>query len=265
MINIRKHLRIYKEFIKMNISSAMIYRSSFWLSTTFEFIAFIIFIMFINVIYSHVHTIAGFSYLEMILYYSIWQIINSIYIIVFYSSLFYMVNDIRTGIYDFVLTKPVDAQFLSSFRFIEIQRIFNLLSGVALFLYAIVSIGSIPWTSMILFFMILLIMGLYLYSMITLFMTTYFWLYGFNHIILLINFILRLVAYPPHIYTGFIRFVLFYIIPVGFILATPFETLIRNSQTIYTTILIGFIGIISIYLTRKVFLFGLKHYSSASS
>lgn len=264
-MNIKRYFNIYIEFIKMNISSSMIYRTSFWIGYTFELLSFLIFLIFIRVMYNHVHSIEGYMYYDMLLYYAVFQLWSSLYSVIFFRGLSNMVREIRRGEYDFVLTKPIDIQFLSSFRYIELRGVFNIFTAIVLFVYAILQIPTVDIQSICLFFLLLFIMGFYLYAIITLFMTVFFWLYGFNEIALMIRFLMQLVEYPPQIYRGFMHFFVFYIMPVGLIMNVPFSALTGEYTSPILFVLIAGIGLLAISVTRKIFLLGLKYYSSASS
>ncbi|MDA7904737.1 ABC-2 family transporter protein [Rhodopirellula sp.] len=188
---------------------------------------------------------------------------------------------IRTGGLDFALLKPIDTQFLVSFRRVDWSALSNFAAGFVIALVALYSLANRPVDPMvpslvsILLYVIFVACGvIIMYSLMICLSATSIWL-GRNQT--LYNFwfyITNFSRYPMEIYNrgwgrplyGFFTFV----IPVLLVVNIPARILARpiSPQTWQDQLLIGWgliATILSLWISRWVFKRALLSYRSASS
>ena len=188
---------------------------------------------------------------------------------------------IRTGGLDFALLKPIDTQFLVSFRRVDWSALSNFAAGFVIALVALYSLANRPVDPMvpslvsILLYVIFVACGvIIMYSLMICLSATSIWL-GRNQT--LYNFwfyITNFSRYPMEIYNrgwgrplyGFFTFV----IPVLLVVNIPARILARpiSPQTWQDQLLIGWgliATLLSLWISRWVFKRALLSYRSASS
>lgn len=260
-----RYLTLYGQLIKTNISRELMYRKTFIWSMGVRLGWFVVFLLFYQVLYGHIHQLEGFTYYEALLYFSVFHFFESVFALLFYKNIQLFVDDVRNGNYDFIATKPVSTLFMTSFRYIQLSAIFNVIPAIVLFFYALSNVASVSLQSLGLFTLLLIASGILFYSVVIGCITLGFWFFGYDVLNILFLNIFRMVMYPPTIYKGMLFILIYYVVPFGFLILTPVKTLLHGS--IALTDLIGFVMLSLIVFTfmRLFFRFGLSKYASASS
>lgn len=91
-----------------------------WVNILFSPLFNLIMIIFINVLYSNVHSIASYSKNEMLFFLLIGQINFFGTMLWSTENLYGLTNDVRTGGLDLVLSKPLPSLFYTTFRKIDL-------------------------------------------------------------------------------------------------------------------------------------------------
>jgi len=188
---------------------------------------------------------------------------------------------IRTGGLDFALLKPIDTQFLISFRRIDWSALSNFVAGLLILGYALYCLATrqddpmIPSAMSVVLYLFFILCGVaIMYSLMISLSATSIWL-GRNQT--LYNFwfyITNFSRYPMEIYNrgwgqslyGFFTFV----IPVLLVVNIPARLLAKpiDPRTEYEWMLVGWgllATLLSVILSRWVFKMALLSYRSASS
>src|SRR5258706_14270542 len=133
---------------------------------------------------------------------------------------------VRDGTLDFMLLKPVSAQFIASFRTINIWRIVNVTVGLGLSLYTIGRLSLTVGPTQALFFAITLAAGtVIVYSFWLVLVTLTFWFVKIDNIEQLVWQAFEAGRYPIEIYPLWLRGALTYAIPIAFIITVPARAL----------------------------------------
>ncbi|MEP6672069.1 MAG: ABC-2 family transporter protein, partial [Chthoniobacter sp.] len=111
-----RYLEIYWLMIRNSLIREMNFKANFLLWMVVEFLWFLGQIVFLEVLYSHVDSIGGWSKWECVLLVGTHQITAQIFQAFFYVNLAELAELIRTGRLDLMLLLPVDAQFAVSTR-----------------------------------------------------------------------------------------------------------------------------------------------------
>src|SRR5882757_1466424 len=148
----RRYLEIYWLMIRNSLIREMNFKANFTLWMIVEFLWFLGQIIFLEVLYSQVDNIAGWSKWECVLLVGTHQITAQIFQAFFYVNLAELPELIRTGRLDLMLLLPVDAQFAVSTRKFGMDNIVNALVGVAIVIFSLIQLHVQPSAGQILLY-----------------------------------------------------------------------------------------------------------------
>ncbi len=186
---------------------------------------------------------------------------------------------IRTGGLDFALLKPIDTQFLISFRKVSWSSLANLLLGIiiiVLSLRQLVTRESTPWQlepAIFLLYPLYILCGVaILYSLMTCLAATSVWL-GRNQTLYDFWFyITNFSRYPQGFYRQsvggeIIWFGFSFIVPILLVVTVPSRYILGKVLSPNWTVLIiaPAATLVLLLISRKIFVWSLSNYRSASS
>jgi ABC-2 type transport system permease protein len=188
---------------------------------------------------------------------------------------------IRTGGLDFILLKPMDTQFLISFRKVDWASLSNLVMGLILLVYGVARLQSRidpPWTwnpSMIAMYLLFIVCGIAMfYSLVISLAATSIWLGRNQSLYDFWFYITNFSRYPMEIYqTGWglpLWWIFTFVFPILVIVNVPArmlaQPLVPRQQWEWGLAGFAFAATIaSLVASRWVFQRALRSYSSASS
>jgi len=266
-INLKKHLRVFFQLKKLGFMKKAIYRADFVVLLVAVLIQVALSVYFIKIVYSYVNDIAGWSYPETLLAVANYMIIDGILWMLF-GQVRGIMNHIRYGTFDGILIKPINSQFLTSVWEGDLEDGVRIIIGVAVIVYALnqlnLSIESILVNGI--FYIILLINAtLIAYSFMLVIRSISFWVINGYALFNLSEALLRVTQYPTDIfYHSIVRTFFTVLLPLAFIATVPAKVLARGFDW---QLVLGSCAMALIFFTlsRKFWLFALKHYQSASS
>src|SRR5215471_6762500 len=136
-MEIKKHLKIYRQFIKMSVMEQLEYRANFFMGLAGECVWLLSKMLYVMIAYRAGGNINGLSPEQLILFIGTFIIMTGIYTCFFMTNFAWIPRKIARGELDVLIVKPVSLQFLVTTRFIDIIKpIPNIIAGIAL-----VSIG----------------------------------------------------------------------------------------------------------------------------
>ena len=265
---VARYLYLWFSIFRYSLSRDMEYKTNFIGSLFVDAIYYIVWYYFFEIIYSKTTMLGDFDR-EAILVFLIATFFTDTLFMMLFDGAGYLREHIRTGSLDFILLRPVNSQFLISFRYIRSYALVSLLI-LSIILYNILTTFH-PHSMNILnisLFIISIFMGVliwYAFEFIIASLTFYFrdfrtggWL---NHEIM--KFSMR----PDSIYRGFMRKILFTILPMALVASVPSRLLLYGLTPQNQKYLIAQILVVSILLvlTRVFWKIGLKRYESSQS
>ena len=262
-----RFFRLISEFIKVSFQEESAYRVNFAVSLLTSLLTVGSATLGISIVFGQIDDIQGWTYASSMVVLGVYLIVNALrglFISPGLESLAGMDGEVWSGRFDFSLLRPVDIQFLITFRkwrlFSLIDLFFGmLLTGIAIYrMEAAVSIGQI------LLFCMMLCSGLViLYAILLIFSSLVFWSPGvlFTWVF---NGLFQLARYPLSMYPNWLRFILTWIVPVGIITTFPAQALTGELSIKVMGLGVG-LAVGMVILASCLFRRALKHYSSASS
>jgi len=261
----KHYLRIYKTLIKMNFSVLLIYRANFInsLITTLSWGVFQI--IFISVLTAKTTLVFGWHRQELIILAVSYVIVVAIFHTLFSRNFDYLSRIINKGELDYFLLKPIDSQFLISLTNFGWAQIFRCLMGIFFMVYFINKF-SIHVTLLNVFgFLVLIIFGLaLLYSLWLIISTLLIWYPNLDNLVDILYTINGFARYPGEMFREINSFLIFFILPYTFTIATPTKALLNKilAGDVFTLLATCFC---LFFISRFFWRFALRFYTSASS
>ena len=282
--NKQNYLGVFITFARNSLVRDMTFRSNFLLDCVSSVSWLLMNLGFYLIVFQHVKSIGvgtGWGKNEFYVFLATTWLINSI------VQTFLMPNAqefselIRTGGLDFALLKPIDTQFLISFRKVEWSSLSNFVLGLIILGYAMVQLSyrSEPaWTIgpgiLLLYFAFILCGVVLLYSLMICLAATSIWLGRNQSLYDFWFYITNFSRYPMEIYQSGWGLPLWYaftfVIPILVVVNVPSRLLAQPlvPQQTWEWGLAAFAivaTIASVFVSRWVFQRALKSYTSASS
>jgi ABC-2 type transport system permease protein len=176
-----------------------------------------------------------------------------------------LMGDIHRGNLDFMLIKPVDAQFLTSSWQLEFWKLLDILLGAVVLGFAIFQLGgTVGILQAMIFGLMLLCGGLIVYSFWLVLTCTAFWFIQIWGILQLFESIYQAGRWPVTIYPTWLRLALTFVVPVAFAVTIPTQAL-TDRLNLPTLILTLVLTLTFLTASRLVWKVGVRRYSGASA
>jgi len=264
----RRYLEIYWLMIRNSLIREMNFKANFLLWMVVEFLWFVGQIVFLEVLYSHVDSIGGWSKWECVLLVGTHQITSQIFQAFFYVNLAELPDLIRTGRLDLMLLLPVDAQFAVSTRRFGMDNVVNALVGIAIVIFSLVQLHVMPQPMQVALFGLAVGLGVAVhYAVLFGLATAAFWIIRAQGLIYGYFNVFNIARYPESVFPfGAFKFIFSFIIPVIIVANVPARTLARALESPWTGLAqLAGATVFIVMATRIFWLFALRRYSSASS
>jgi len=261
------YFRLIGEFFKVSTQAEMAHRANFFIRILNALLNLVTGVLSLTVIFNQVETIKSWdlpSAMALLGVYLLLAALRGLFISPSLESVSGMDGEIWQGTFDFTLLRPIDKQFLVSFRYWRVLMLFDLILALGVLGYAIHLLGTSLNFLTALQFLLTLVAGItLLYSALLAFSALVFWNSGFLFT-WIINDLFRLARYPVGLYPGWLRLILTWIIPVGLMTTIPAQAISGNLSWQWMILTLIFtLGALmgASWLFRQ----GLKRYTSASS
>jgi len=184
----------------------------------------------------------------------------------FWSSIFEMGRNIRSGNFDFYLAQPGNVMFMATTRKLDPDSLLNSLVAAAVVIYAARQLGLDPSAGQIALYALMVLCGVVIhYSILVLSISLAFWLTSAQGIEGLYFTLTEFSRLPRAAFTGIATQMLFvWLLPVVMITNVPASLLVQGFDL---TLSAWLFGSALVWFAAAVFVFnrGLRRYTSASS
>jgi len=261
----RSYLRLLVIFYKNTLISEMEYRLNFWANIGLSLFWLTWAALSVRVYFFHAATIAGWSYHELLIVMGLFFAMNGYRQVVLEPNLSRLSEYVRMGTLDYVLTKPVDSQFLVSLRHIGVYNWGDPILGLGLVAYALWRLDYMPSPGQIGLFALLSAAAMVLlYSFNLILQTTTIWLVNVERVDAIVMGLLETGRFPISFYRGWVRAALTVIIPVAFMTTFPAQALLGRLEWWWVAVAIGLAAVLFL-LAAAFWRFALRYYTGASA
>jgi ABC-2 type transport system permease protein len=278
MGNVAAYLRVFLTFARNSLVRDMTFRANFLIDSITSIAWMLLNLAFYLLVFRYTGSIGkdtGWGEYQFFVFFATSLVINSLVQTFFMTNADELTDLIRTGGLDFVLLKPIDAQFLVSLRRVEWSSLSNLVVGLVVLGYALLRLDYLPGPIQVVLYVVYVACGVAIYYSLmialasaTVWMGRNLTLYDFWFYIITFS------RYPMEIYEGPVGSLgwslgLFFtfVIPVLIVVNIPARMLVRTLEG-QDWGLAGFAilaAAASLAASRWLFQLALKSYRSASS
>lgn len=258
-----RYLRLLGIQLRTSLLLAMQYRLEFFLDAVMSVFWTASALVPLVVLYGARSEVAGWTWPEALLVVAGFTTLKGVLDGAIQPSLGNVVEHVRKGTLDFLLLKPVDAQFMVSTARFEPWRGSDLWLGLLLFGWAFHALGRLPTPLGVLTAGLLLGGGVaILYSISILVISLAFFVVKVDNLIYLFISIYDAARWPASIFRGVLAFVFTFIVPLAVMTTFPaLAVLGRLSVTQAVGALLG--AALFTWLARRVWLSSIGRYTSA--
>lgn len=250
---------------RYSIVRTMMFRGDFFMWSLVELFWMGVSLLLVGVIYQHTDSIAGWNQWEMTLLVGTSLLIQRLLMGFFWSNLFEMGRNVRTGAFDFFIAQPGQLLFMVSTRRIDLDGFFNVPIAIAVIVYSARQLHLDPTALQVTLFVLFILCGLIIhYSTLLMIISLVFWLQSAKGIeggYFSLNEFSRL---PRQALRGVAAIVFVYLLPVAVVTNVPAQTLLHGVGFAESAWLLG-VTVLWLAIGVTVFQRGIRRYTSASS
>ncbi len=259
------YLRLLRRYWQLAIARETQYRANFFALGIVGIVETIVTVMPMLLLFSFTDVLDGWTRGETIALAGLFRTAFAIHGLLVDGGLSQLSGDVNEGRLDLLLIRPVNAQFLVTFRYVSLFQLVNVAIGLLLFGIGMTQAGITPGWSMILQTVVIFSCGL---TLLTGIVSAGVYIAFRATTVEQVNWAVLDVAlmgqYPISFYPSAVRFVLTAIVPVAFVTTVPMDAL--RGFTGWDTVLltVAFTALV-LKLLGWWWSNSVRHYASASS
>jgi len=261
----QRYLSILRIFWSASVSAEMEYRANFLMAAATSVMTLAGTVLMLFLFYRTGYQMGGWPWRDALAVVGVFTFLEGTQSTFMTPNRTRVTEHVREGTLDFVLLKPVDSQFWLSVRAVSLWGVPNIVMGLAIVVYALVTRETPPTgVGVLLGSAALPLAVLMLYSLGYLLSTLSIWFIKLYNITMAMQALVETGRYPitayPLAYQTFFTFVL----PVAFMTTVPAQLMTSRGGTGW---LLGAAVVAALLLTLSIafWRFALRYYTSASS
>lgn len=259
-------LIVIRTYLRLGILNVVQYRADFFLQVISIVIGLGAALLGLGVVFGQTEQVGGWTQTDLVALIGIQMLVRGLISLVVRPSMVQLMEGIRQGTLDFMLTKPADSQLLASVAQVNVAAIADVAAGIGVLAIALVSLGGSIGLDEAAGFVVVLLAGLVIiYSFLLLLSTCAFWFVKLDNILVIFNTMFDGAgSWPITIYPGWMRVSLTFVIPVAFAITIPAQSL---TGRLTPGVALGAVALAVGFAVaaRWFWRFGLKHYTGASA
>jgi ABC-2 type transport system permease protein len=266
----RDALRLYSRLVAVSMRAQMQYRSSFVMLTIGDFVTTGIEIIAIWALFDRFHYVQGWSFNEIALFYGSAGLAFAV-ADAFSAGFDKFSNLIKGGDFDRLLLRPRSTALQLAGQELTLRRIGRFSQAFLVFGYA-VSVLDINWSAQQILLVLASIIGgsATFYAIIVLHATMTFWTTeGLEITNAAVYGGVETIRYPLDIYQDWFRKLFTFVIPLACVNYYPMLAVLGKIQPGNSTYILSWlspiVGLMFLLLSLRVWLFGVRHYTSTGS
>jgi ABC-2 type transport system permease protein len=259
-------LRVLRAFLSIGVLNLVQYRADFAVAVLNALVSLVTQVLGLSVIFTNTADLRGWTADDLLVLIGIHFFISGLVGLVVRPSMEALMEGIRLGTFDYLLTKPADAQLLASARVFAPAALTDLVVGVGIVIYGVTRIGLVVDGVSVVLFLVTLASGFAIvYSFLLLLSTMAFWFVKLDNILVIFQALFGNAGrWPVTIFPGWLRPVLTFVVPIAFAVTVPAQALV--GQLSVTGALLS-VAVAGLFLagSRAFWVVALRHYTGASA
>lgn len=260
-----RYLRLLALQLRVSVASAMAYRVNFLIEGMMSLAWMGVTLLPLAVLFSGRDSVAGWDAPSALIVVAYFMAVRAVLEGLVTPSLVDLVEKIRSGSFDYVLLKPVDAQVMVSASRYEPWKVFDLAGAIAVVIYAFAQRGTPPSLPDLVLGIVLFGTGvLAAYALWILCAAASFWVVRLDNLMYLLAAIFDTARWPVQVFPGMWNILFRFVIPVAVMTTFPAMALLGrlDAQTALATV--GS-SLLLLVISRLVWRIAIRSYTSASS
>jgi ABC-2 type transport system permease protein len=259
----RRYLRLLGVQLRTSLLLSMQYRVEFFLDGIMSVFWTASAIVPLLVLFGSRSSVLGWTWPEALLVVAAFTTLKGVLDGAIQPSLGNVVEQVRTGTLDFLLLKPVDAQFMVSTARFEPWRGSDVWLGLGLFAWAFHALGRAPTPGGVFLAGVLLLTAVaILYSISILVISLAFFVVKVDNLIYLFVSLYDAARWPASIFRGTLAFVFTFVVPLAVMTTFPALALLGRLSAQQAVGALGGAMLFTV-AARVVWLRSIGHYTSA--
>ena len=260
-----RYLRLMAVFFKTSVQTDMEYRADFFTRILASLLGLLTTLGGLTVVFTYTSNIKGWKLADMVVLLSVYYLMDGIIEMFIGPNMRQVMEQVRQGTLDFVLLKPVNAQFLATTRQVNIWRMANVFIGAGLSVYSVSRLSlSIGPTQAVAFALTLAASVGIVYAFWLFLVTLTFWVVRIDNLEQIVAQAFEAGRYPIDIYPNWLRGGLTYVVPVVFMITVPAQALAGRMHGFQAVTALA-VSAAAVVLSSLFWRFGLKNYTGASA
>jgi ABC-2 type transport system permease protein len=259
------YLRMLGVFYRTSIQADMEYRVDFFARVIASLLGLLTTVGSLSIAYGYTDNLRGWTFAQAMVLLSVYYLMDGLVEMFIGPNMRQIASQVREGTLDFILMKPVNSQFMASFRLLNVWRAANALVGLGLSVYTISRLSISMGPIQALAFALTVLVGLsIIYAFWLILVTLTFWFVRVDNIEQIVWQAFEAARYPIEIYPAWLRSTLTYLVPVVFIVTVPASALAGrlSGTTLLAALAVGAALLIG---ASAFWRFGLRSYTGASA
>jgi ABC-2 type transport system permease protein len=260
-----RYFKLFAIFLKSNLLVELEYRANFVAQTLLGLFSVVITFVSVAVIYLHTDQIGGWTYDQALVIVALFTLIDGLIEVILQPNINKIIQMVREGTMDFVLTKPVNSQFIATLRYAQYSGLASVAAGIAIMFFAFGRLNYTPDASAWALFALMMTAALIIVYSIWLAMAALsFWFVRIDNLTVLFRTLYDTARFPVGVFPALLRFALTFLLPVAFMTTFPAQAVLGNldALTLIAAIVVAAaLFTFSAWFWRRAVL----SYSSASS
>jgi ABC-2 type transport system permease protein len=258
-------LRLAYLYLRLGVLNELQYRANFFIAVFQSLLAVAVGLIVLALVYSHTSSLNGWTESELLVIVGVQILLGGVIHSAIQPNMQRLVDEVRDGKLDFLLTKPEDAQALVSLRVVQIWEAVDIVSGSAIVVVGSLRIAHGVGVGRAFAFVALLGLGaLLLYCFWLILATGSFWVVNMGYLAELFEGVYQTGRWPIGVYPGWLRYSMTYLVPIGFAVTVPAQAMTSRLHWGTVAVAVGFAAGLAAF-TRWFWRVGLRHYSGASA
>jgi ABC-2 type transport system permease protein len=259
------HLRLWLACVRYSVVRTMMFRGDFAVWALVELFWMAVNLLTISVIYQHTDSIAGWNQYEMTLLVGTAMLIQRFLMGFFWSSIFEMGRNVRSGHFDFFLAQPGNLMFMATTRKFDPDGFVNSLVALAVVVWSANKLGLHPGVGDLTLYVAMVACGLVIhYSILVISVSAVFWLTSAQGVEGGYFTLTEFSRLPKQAFGAITGLIFVWALPAVVVSNVPASLLLNGFEWHYA---LWLVGAAAIWFALAVFVFhrGLRRYASASS
>jgi ABC-2 type transport system permease protein len=262
----RRHASLFLDYFAQYAKVRVSYRGDFFVSVATSLAATVFSLLFVFILFGRTRSLADWRDYEIYFLYGFSLIPFGLFNVLSLNLYEFGSTYIMEGKFDRVLLRPISSLFQVLFETFRIESLQEVLTGLIVVIWSAYKLGY-HWRALDVFLLgFFALCGCVIYVSVFLFLSTLsFWFEDRVGVHPPFWNLLAFGRYPLSIYSGYIQFLLSWIIPFGFATFYPSVRLLGRAEFRHYAPLVPLVAAASLALAGTSWRLGVRRYSSTGS